>query len=676
MSFGGNKTFQPSAVYVRACLESVVNFTGYKDMGLLLNIDNGGSFTDAFATDGERVAHIKSPTTPHDLSQCFVDSLDRLSRELYGEEDLARLLGETDHLRYSTTSGTNAVVERKGSPVGVMVVAGQESALYGTTDDLANTALWQAMVPVAPVALSMAGDALDESELMAGFTTLIANGVSRVVVALPTLEQELMVKDAVLERYPRHLLGAIPVLFSHELVRDDNNPRRLLSAVVNSYLHPGMEHFLYGAERITKQHHLASPLLIYRNDGDSARVAKTTAIKTYGSGPRGGMEGMVVYSGIYSAAAMVGMDIGGTTTDISMVIDGSPTELAHGLVGDEGISSSFAMGDIVSIGYGGSSIFRLEDEAILIGPESVGAAPGPACFGRGGTAATITDALLLAGMIDPDNYLGGELLLDKSLSEDIIMERIAQPLGLSLELAVDAMISAYEGQIAAQLQGVIADRGLDVDASDLLAFGGGGPMSAVGIAAAAGFKRLIIPAYSSVFSTYGIGFSDLSHHYRVPASEALAGGEAVAIEQMRARARRDMFGEGVGEGDWSENIEVSGSHAGRLRAQAYSEGKLAELAEGLDDAALQLTATHGLQHLGLASANEQAPSEAEAVGEAIVNLKGEPITVPVYSLKTAPVGAGGRGPALFRDDYLTCLIRAGWSFQVSANGDLIVENEP
>ncbi len=645
-------------------------------MGLLVNIDNGGSFTDAFATDGERVAHIKSPTTPHDLSQCFVDSLNKLSLELYGEEDLACLLGETDHLRYSTTSGTNAVVEHKGSPVGVMLAAGEEQALYGAANTLGQTGLWQAMVPIAPVTLNVSQSGLDESELMRGFTTLITNGISRVVVALPTIEQEMLVKDAVLERYPRHLLGAIPVLFSHELVRDDNNARRLLSAVVNSYLHSGMEHFLYGAQRISKQHHLASPMLIYRNDGDSARVAKTTAIKTYGSGPRGGMAGMVTYAGIYDASAMVAMDIGGTTTDISMVIDGAPTELAHGLVGDEEIPSSFAMGDIVSIGYGGSSIFRVEDMAIAIGPESVGAAPGPACLGRGGTVPTITDALLLAGMIDPDNYLGGELTLDKSLSVTVIEEQIAQPLGLSIDKAIDAMICAYEGQLAEHMQGIISARGLDIGASDLLAFGGGGPMNACGIAEAAGFKRLIIPAYSSVFSAYGIGFSDLSHHYRVPVAEVLEHGEEAVVEEMRNRARRDMYGEGIEAGDWRESLEVIGSKQGHLSTQAYEPGEMNSLGEGLTDRALQLTATHTLAHLSLKSAGDVTVSDAQAMGQASVNLNGEPMSLPVYSLNTARAGARGVGPALFRDDYLTCLIHSGWSFQVSGNGDLIVEKQP
>ncbi len=645
-------------------------------MGLLVNIDNGGSFTDAFATDGDRVAHIKSPTTPHDLSQCFLDSLNRLSNELYGEDDLARLLGETDHLRYSTTSGTNAVVEHKGSPVGVMVSAGEVASLYGEAEVLAKSALWKSMVPVEPVGISADKGQLDETALMSGFTTLISHGVSRIVVALPSRDEEEQVKEMVLERYPRHLLGAIPVLFSHELVRDDNDGRRLLSAVVNSYLHPGMEHFLYGAERITKQHHLASPMLIYRNDGDSARVAKTTAIKTYGSGPRGGMEGAVAYSGIYDASTIVAMDIGGTTTDISMVVDGTPTELAHGLIGDEEIPNSFAMGDIVSIGYGGSSIFRIENGEIVIGPESVGVAPGPACLGRGGTVATITDALLLAGMIDPDNYLGGELTLDKALSEGVIQQEIAGPLSVSLDQAVDRMISAYEGQIAQHMKDVVTSRKLDTGESELLAFGGGGPMNASGIAAAAGFKRLIVPAYSSVFSAYGIGFSDLSHHYRVPLAELESRGEDTVIAEMRQRASRDMYGEGVEPGGWNETLEVVGSTEGRLSSQPYKKDASSKVAEGLDDAAVQLIATHTLQHLDLKSLGEVATKKAKPTGEATINLGGEHINLPVYSLKAAQTGESGTGPALFRDEYLTCLIRPGWSFSVSGNGDLIVEEQP
>lgn len=644
-------------------------------MGLLINIDNGGSFTDAFATDGERVAHIKSPTTAHDLSQCFVDSLNRLSKELYGTENLSRLLGETDHLRYSTTAGTNAVVEHKGSPVGVMVAAGEEHSLYGRAESLGVSPLWQAMVPGTPIPLKIVDGELDETGLMAGFTTLISHGVSRIVIALPSPEDEKLVKNVVLERYPRHLLGAIPVLFSHELVRDADHGRRLLSAVVNCYLHPGMELFLYGAERITRQNHLASPMLIYRNDGDSARVAKTTAIKTYGSGPRGGMEGAAAYAGLYNSGTMVAMDIGGTTTDISMVIDGAPIELAHGLIGDEGIAVSLAMGDIVSIGYGGSSIVRIDNGNVLIGPESVGAAPGPACFGRGGTNATITDALLLAGIIDPDKYLGGEIALDKALAESVIQQEIAEPLSLSLEAAVDYMVRAYEDQIAGHIKDITNSRNLITEDCDMLAFGGGGPMNASGVAEAAGFKRLIIPAYASVFSAYGIGFSDLSHHYSVPIEEVASRGEDVVIAEMRQRASRDMYGEGIEEGDWNESLVFRGACDGRLKSRDYQHGAVADISAGMDDAALQLTVTHSLQHLSLDSGEKVSARDAIATGEASVNLGGVNMTLPVYSLQAAKPGDAGMGPALFRDDYLTCLIRPGWSFEVSFNGDLIVEKQ-
>lgn len=636
-------------------------------MAFLVNIDNGGSFTDAIASDGERVLHVKSPTTPHDLSQCFVAVLERLALECYGEADLARLLGDTEYLRYSTTSGTNAVVEHKGSPVGVLVLAGEEERLYGAAR-LAGTGLWAAMVPSPVAGLRFAGGAVDAPGLMASVSQLISQGVSRIVVALPEPAQEQLVKDEVLERYPRHLLGAIPVLFSHELVRDDDHGRRLFSAVVNSYLHPGMELFLYGAERVTRQHHLGSPLLIYRNDGDSARVAKTTAIKTYGSGPRGGLAGAVAYARWYRSPLLVGMDIGGTTTDVSAVADGTATEFAHGLVGDEEIPASFPMGDIVSIGYGGSSIFRLEGDAIRIGPESVGAAPGPACFGRGGTVPTITDALLLAGVLDPDNYLGGELRLDPALAEKVIGAVIAEPLGLALGAAVQRMIVAYESQVATHLRDILASRGI-APGGDLLAFGGGGPMNACGIAAAAGFGRVIVPAYASVFSAYGIGFSDLSHQYRVPAAEAAARGADAVLAELRERARRDMFGEGLAPEDWSEAVEVCGARDGRLVAQSWQGA----IPAGLDDPGLRLVATHGLRKPHLPAAADTPARAATALGAARVFLGGEPAELPVFALKDLAPGCAGSGPALFRDAYLTCLVRPGWSFCVSANGDLILE---
>jgi N-methylhydantoinase A/oxoprolinase/acetone carboxylase beta subunit len=209
---------------------------------------------------------------------------------------------------------------------------------------------------------------------------------------------------------------------------------------------------------------------------------------------------------------------------------------------------------------------------------------------------------------------------------------------------------------------------------DLLAFGGGGPMNACGIAEAAGFRRVIVPAYASVFSAYGIGFSDLAHQYRVPAADVAARGSDQVLAELSTRAARDMFGEGVEAGAWQEAVEVWGTAGGREVRRPFGGGDIAHLGAGLDDVGLQLTATHALRHLSLEPAQDHLPAvTASATGSASVNLGGEAAVLPVYSLKTAPPGLGGQGPALFRDDYLTCPVKTGWSFRVAANGDLILE---
>ena len=218
--------------------------------------------------------------------------------------------------------------------------------------------------------------------MIATVNQLLAKGALRLVVALRSEVAEQNIKQLLLDRYPRHLLGAIPFLVSSELAHDSDLARRTITAVVNSYLHAGMEHFLYGAENICKEQHLKRPLLIFRNDGDSARVAKTTAIKTWGSGPRGGLEGAVAYARHYGLDDVVTMDIGGTTTDISVVTGQAVTMLAYGAI--EGTPTSFPLPTIHSFGVGGSSVVRVTDDSIKIGRTASAHPRGRPVMGRGG----------------------------------------------------------------------------------------------------------------------------------------------------------------------------------------------------------------------------------------------------------------------------------------------------
>ena len=632
-------------------------------MGILVNIDNGGTFTDVCVTDGERVVHAKTPTTPHDLSRCFVDGLKAVSDRLYGEEDLVRLLRETDYLRYSTTSGTNAVVERKGTPVALLVDSGAEDDVYGIAE-FVSADLWQSLAPHRPVGITVGPDgSIDLEAFTAAVSTVLATNADRLVVALRSAAAERAVKNLLLERYPRHLLGAIPFTLSHELVNDLDDARRVLTAVLNSYLHPGMEHFLYGAEKISRANGLANPLLIFRNDGDSARVAKTTAVKTWGSGPRGGLEGMLAYASLYGADVLVGMDVGGTTTDVSVIVDQQLRVRGHGRIDSAEIS--LPVPDLSSVGLAGSSVVAVIDGEICIGPRSVGAAPGPACFARGGTDATVTDALLLAGVLDAERYLGGDLTLDRTRAVRALTAHVGEPLGLSASAAAVAVLQAFSERAGAAVSEMIAASGRDPGEATLLAFGGAGPVLAAGIARNAGVARVIVPHLSAVFSAFGIGFSGLGHEYSVP---LVGGSPEAARDALLERARRDMFGEGVSPEECAFSTRIRSTVDGAIADVVWNNGSRPAGEH------LVVRATHSLPTFDLVPDDAQAPQPAAPSGKRLINLGGDSEQeVPVYDGDTLTPGQVAQGPALVAGDYITALIEPGWQFRVSSNHDLILE---
>ncbi|MCC2658269.1 MAG: hydantoinase [Panacagrimonas sp.] len=290
-------------------------------MSMLISIDNGGTLTDACVIYGAKVFRAKTLTTPHDLTQCFVQVLKEASKRVYGEERLAALLEEVDYIRYSTTQGTNAVVQRKGPRLGLILRKGQDPKALTRNDDERD--LFAATVGdrIAYVDPGASDEEL-ETRLTAVINELMSAGANRVVVSLGGANlaaDEMKVKHVALLRYPRHLLGAVPILYSHQLSDDRDDARRTWSSLLNAFLHPAMERFLYNAENVLRDARARNPMLIFCNDGTSSRVAKTVALKTWGSGPRGGMEGAKALAQHYGKNTLLTMDIGGTTTDIGVV---------------------------------------------------------------------------------------------------------------------------------------------------------------------------------------------------------------------------------------------------------------------------------------------------------------------------------------------------------------------
>ena len=409
-------------------------------MSLLVSIDNGGTLTDVCAAGPHGITHVKTLTTPQDLTECFVRGLGALSVKLYGETDLERLISDISFIRYSTTQGTNAIVQRKGPRIGIITDAPDDIAAAGEK----APEIFSIVVGSRISQISETDIEDGRRKIVSAVAELVSRGANRIVVAVAgedATRSEQAIKRILYDAFPRHLLGAVPLLFSTELTRTGTVPERIWGAILNAFLHPAMEQFLYNAENKLRDFRAAHPLLIFSNDGNATRVTKTVALKTYSSGPKGGVVGAEALLAHYGIKSAVSMDIGGTTTDIATFRDGAALDCPQGEI--EGAPVPISLTDVESVGVGGGSIIRVVDGQIQVGPESVGAAPGPACFGRGGDKATITDALLAEQLLDPDSYFGGQLKLDRKRAEAAIMAHIGEPLGLSLREAVKAMIDAY-----------------------------------------------------------------------------------------------------------------------------------------------------------------------------------------------------------------------------------------
>jgi N-methylhydantoinase A len=634
----------------------------------LINIDNGGTLTDICVIDGDRVYRTKTLTTPHDLSRCLFDGLKKASKQIYGSEDLLGLLLSTNCIRYSTTQGTNALVERKGPRLGLILGGGLTKETLQA--DPASEQLFDVLVNRRARVLSaeLVGDALETAAVQA-VNSLAADGANRVVVSFSGSGRdraELQVKHKLLRTFPPHLLGALPILYSHELVDDADDARRTWTALFNAFLHPPMEQFLYNAEHKLREFRVRNPLLIFRNDGHSARVAKTVAVKTYSSGPRGGMEGTRALARHYGFPRLLSMDIGGTSTDIGLVEKGAVRSRARGAI--EGVVTSLALCDVISAGVGGSSIIKAEGGRIKVGPESVGSAPGPACFGLGGREATMTDAFLLSGLLDPASYFGGELRIDAERARAAVADSIAGPLGLTLEQAVESMEEAWVGKVVDSLRGY-ADI---TPETALAAFGGAGPFVVCRVADAAGIAKVVIPGLAAVFSAFGIGFSDIGHEFSAVLGSDDAAGLAACRELLLERARRGMFAEGASLDACviSETLNVA-SVAGE-QSLSIEGGGLPQFLPAGAQLSLTLTAVKPVPHASLNGSFGQSEVAAVTTSTRNVLAGGCRTDLPLYRVEEQPPGAVADGPAVLEESFFTCRIDAGWSFEINDARDILL----
>lgn len=543
-------------------------------MSITIDIDTGGTFTDGFITQDGAAFSVKVDTTPHDLTEGFLNCLETAADRL--SMTLTELLQQTSVIRYSTTYGTNTIIQRTGPNLGVLVTEGHQADLY-EQDGKGSAYDWllsESLVLGVPVEIDAAGQLsaeIDQDQIRKKVIELLEGGARVLVVGIKGSHRnnaaETQIRDIVRNEFPRHFLGALPTLVSSEISQSRDDGLRLRTALLSAYIHHGLARHLYKAEEEIRRRGYTKPLLVVHANGSVARVAKSVAAYTYNSGPAAGLVGSNELGSDLGVVSGLTLDIGGTSTDIGAV--GDIWQGVENSVTVDGISIDVPAIVADSLGGGGGSIARVEGGDVKVGPQSAGAYPGPMCYGLGGDAPTVTDANLVLGYLDPGTFLGGGRNLDVEKARQGISEHIAEPLGVSVEAAAWKVRQAVDNIVAGGLTSYAEERGLEPTV--LFAYGGGGPTHVATVADILNVPTAYCFPMSPVFSAYGSSRMDVSHLYEASVLGATADQVAIGefTDSMKEEAQRDMLGEGFDAANVGYEIHAGVSLEDNPQTKAY-----------------------------------------------------------------------------------------------------------
>jgi N-methylhydantoinase A len=500
--------------------------------------------------DAGRVTLAKTASTPGDQSIGVMEGVARLAEAL--GMDVSTLLRETDRIVHGTTVATNALLERKGARVGLLTTAGHRDVIEmreGLKPDRYNLRM-PAPEPLVPRARRFGvrervradgrvATPLDRRSLAAAVRGLEAAGVDSVAVCYLHSYRDPRHEVATRKALARRLSG-VYVSLSSEVFPQIKEYERVCTTVVNAYVGPALDRYLTRLARRLAEAGYTGPLLIMQSHGGVVPVAEAVRIAAGAvlSGPAGGVAGGVYCASLLQEGNLIPFDMGGTSTDISLIVDGRPALATDRAVAGEKIALQSL--DIVSLGAGGGSIGWVDPSGILrVGPESAGAEPGPACYGKGGTQPTVTDANLVLGYLDPDNFLGGRTRLDRGAAERAV-DTLAGKLDVDRMAAAEGIHRVVNTRMAEGIRLVSVRRGVDPRRFALLAFGGAAGLHVTDVARQLELDRVIVPRIAAVLSAWGMLATDL--RYEVVRTHI---GDA---RQVDADALRTVFGEMETEG--------------------------------------------------------------------------------------------------------------------------------
>lgn len=675
-------------------------------MRYTIDIDTGGTFTDGFIAKDGQFRSVKTPTTPHDLTQCFWECIKSCANAFGVSEQ--QLLMNTDVIRFSNTIGTNSIIQRDGSKIGLLLTRGAES-LAPTVDPEGKPPLVQPdMVISIEEATDNAGNVAqvpDERQVLEAAQTLLDRGARCLVICLENSEfnadNERDVRAIIKREYPKDYLGSVPVFISSEISYRTGFLPRINAAVLNAYIHSKLTRLLYKASEKLRNNGFPGQLLIGHNNGSAARVAKTRAIDTYNSGPAAGLIGAQSIGEKYGSAYTISADMGGTSFDIGFIKAQQPSYALNPNV--EGFECNLPMLAIRALGIGGGSIAFVRDGVLHVGPQSAGALPGPACFDLGGALPTVTDANLVLGLLDPDRFLGGAKSLSREKAVTAIRTHVADLLGITVEDAALRIKRIVDREVGQSISDLCRKEDMPVDESMLVVYGGAGPLHSCEIAADAGVRKIVITPFSAVFSAFSSSLIDVGHVYHalamIPLAETSNFSELhEAVMSMRKRAIQDMRGEGYQEAtlNWAMELvvqHVETKHEERLLLPLKGFDKPLDIQRLHEEAVVLLAASPedeillisvGLQVYAEITHYEQirypvAKSDATEAIFARRNVHFEldqpAQQVAVYDHAKLDHGHALSGPAIVESDQTTILVNECWTLRVDEYRNAILQFE-
>ena len=535
---------------------------------LTVDIDVGGTLTDGIFIREGAIFCVKVDTTPHDLTVCLFDCLTQGATQL-GFDDVDALLECVDLIRWSTTITSNVLAEQRGPRLGLIISRGHESDFYGETQ---RSILLDRLVSSGNV---IGVDAsTPDAEIMQAARGLLETGVRRICVSLKDADRnpgpEIRMKRIIEEQYPDHFLGSVPVLTGSDIGRGADDRTRTYCALINAYTHGALAATLFKAEdELRDTHRYRGAFFVSHINGGVAGIAKTKAIDTIESGPILGIHGSSYLAKEFGLDEVIALDVGGTTAKVSLLQRGEP--LVRKPTDFFGIPVGLSLPYLRSVALGGGSVVRPvgagANPQVTLGPESMASFPGPACYGLGGDQATLTDAFVSAGLINPDFFLGGAKPLDRELARRAIQEQVADPLGLPVEAACGAIMDRAFQLVADVISEAQNELRKDFSKHALFAYGGNGGLFACGVAEKVRLESVYFFGLGPVFSAFGSSVSDISHVYeRALYLSTLDDGSLdrirAVLEEMKAEGVKDLLGEGLSAADATYLVEWEVSQTG------------------------------------------------------------------------------------------------------------------